>query len=52
MKKRLCILVLLVLCAAALPILASAESSGQDGENITWTLSDAGVLTFTGSGTM
>ena len=35
-----------------LPIAAGAESSGKCGNSINWTLSDQGVLTISGSGTI
>ena len=47
---------LLVLLALVLPMLgmeaAAAETSGTCGENVTWTLDDAGTLTISGTGDM
>ena len=54
MKRKLMILTLLCLLMAALAVCVSAETvkSGSCGENITWTLDDAGTLTLTGTGEM
>ena len=53
MKKRFLVLILLLLIALALPLLASAETqSGTCGDNLTWTLTDSGVLTISGTGPM
>ena len=52
MKKRFLILLLAVLCAAALPLLANAESSGLCGYNVKWKLDDDGLLNITGDGKM
>ena len=53
MKKRLLglLFVLAVLCAV-LCVSASAASNGTCGDNLTWTLDDAGTLTISGSGEM
>ncbi|MBR3108105.1 MAG: leucine-rich repeat protein [Clostridia bacterium] len=50
MKKRFLILALLVLIALALPLLANADTSGTCGENLSWTLTNSGVLTISGTG--
>ena len=49
-----CISLLLVLCLvlSAAPVTVHAVSSGTCGENVTWTLSDDGVLTISGTGPM
>ncbi|MBR3106049.1 MAG: leucine-rich repeat protein [Clostridia bacterium] len=52
MKKRYLVLALLVLIALALPLIAGADTSGACGNSLTWTLTDSGVLTISGSGTM
>lgn len=51
MKKLIWVLASLVLAGVLMCGVASAASSGTDG-NITWTLSDDGVLTISGSGAM
>lgn len=49
----LSILAALALCLTLLPATAlAAESSGTCGENLTWTLSEDGTLTISGSGAM
>lgn len=50
MKKRFLVLSLAVFCIAALPLLAAAEKTGICGDNLTWKLSDTGVLTVSGTG--
>ncbi|MBR3109000.1 MAG: leucine-rich repeat protein, partial [Clostridia bacterium] len=52
MKKRFMFLTLLMVCFAALPLLANAESSGKCGDNVTWRLDDNGTLTISGTGKM
>lgn len=54
MKRKLMILTLLCLLMVALAVCVSAETvkNGSCGENITWTLDDAGTLTLTGTGEM
>ena len=52
MNKRYWILALLALIALALPVLASAASSGTCGSNVSWRLDDSGLLTISGSGSM
>lgn len=45
--------VLFVLFAFALPLIAGAETqSGTCGDNLTWTLTDSGVMTISGTGPM
>ncbi len=53
MKKKLLsvILVLSMLCAF-MPVVSSAATSGNCGENLTWTLDDEGTLTISGEGDM
>ena len=51
--RTLLILVLVLAFVAALPLTASAEetvASGTCGENVTWTLDEAGTLTISGTG--
>lgn len=50
MKKRFLISALLALLIAALPLLAYAEKTGICGDNLTWKLTDSGVLTISGKG--
>ena len=53
MKKRFCVLILLLFIALTLPMLASAETrSGSCGAYLTWTLDDDGMLTISGTGAM
>ena len=56
MKKRglslLLALCMLLSVFSALPITASAASSGQCGDNVYWTLDDNGTLTISGTGDM
>ena len=54
MKKRLLVLTLLVVCLAALPLLANAETGicGASGNNLTWSLTDDGALAISGTGDM
>ena len=44
----------LLMIISVLPVAAAADApkSGTCGENLTWTLSDDGVLTISGSGAM
>ena len=56
MKKRM-MSVLLTLCMlisiiSAVPITASAATSGKCGDNLTWTLDNNGTLTISGTGDM
>ena len=54
-KKLLSIVLALSMICALVPIMASAETtatSGTCGENVTWTLSDDGTLTISGTGDM
>ena len=53
MKKRTLSLILaLLMVCSLLPVSAAADApkSGTCGENVTWTLDDAGVLTISGTG--
>ena len=55
MKKRtLSLMLALLMILSVLPVSAAADApkSGTCGENLTWTLSDDGVLTISGSGAM
>lgn len=56
MKKRiiswLMVMCIMALLVTALPITASAETSGTCGDNVTWTLDDNGMLTISGTGDM
>ena len=45
-------LALLVTLLVTLPLVGFATESGTCGENLTWTLSDDGVLTISGTGEM
>ena len=51
-KRSLSFLLALCLMASMIPVTARAATSGTCGENVTWTLSDDGVLTISGSGPM
>ena len=51
MKKRIAVWMFVFLCAVlALAGTAMAENSGECGTGVTWSLSDKGVLTISGSG--
>ena len=52
MKNRFLILLLAVICAAALPLMAHAESRGWCGVNVKWYLDDNDALTIDGAGDM
>ena len=56
MKWKLGLLAVLLLCAVMLPLMAGAEtqtgSCGANGDNLTWTLTDEGILTIFGNGRM
>ena len=56
MKKRILSLIVVLSVIAnliiALPITASAATSGTCGDNLTWTLDDEGTLTISGTGAM
>lgn len=56
MRKRILsfmlIFSILATLITALPITASAEMSGDCGDNLTWTLDDDGTLTISGTGAM
>ena len=52
MKKLYWLVLVLALCAVVWPATAGAASSGTCGDNLTWTLDDAGVLTISGTGKM
>ena len=50
MKKSILILLTALVCALMITGAAAAETSGTCGDGVTWTLSEAGVLTVSGSG--
>ena len=52
LKRLISLLTVLALCFCLLPVTAAAAESGTCGENVTWTLSDKGVLTISGTGPM
>ena len=53
MKRQVWILIMLALCAVTLPLISNAETkSGTCGDKLTWTLTDSGELTISGSGAM
>lgn len=54
MKRKQILLTLLALLVAALAVNVNAEivASGDCGDNLTWTLDDAGILTISGTGPM
>ena len=55
MKKILSLILcaaLLLSCCPIIPLQAAAATSGTCGENLTWTLDDAGTLTISGTGPM
>ena len=53
MKKRLfAFAIFLALFVTMLPLPAQAATSGTCGDNLTWTLDDAGTLTISGTGAM
>ena len=51
-KKFLIIVLALSVFCAFVPLVASAETSGTCGKNLTWILDDYGTLTISGTGTM
>ena len=52
MKKILCLILCLMMILPAVPSLAYTIDSGTCGTGLTWTLSDDGTLTISGSGAM
>ena len=54
MKRSMLILlaVLMLLLAPATQLRANAAETGTCGENLTWTLDEAGTLTISGTGAM
>lgn len=54
LKKIICGLLVCCMVVAMLPVTASAATiaSGRCGDNLTWTLSDEGVLSIAGTGNM
>ena len=51
-KKFLSIVLALSVFCAFVPLVASAETSGTCGKNLTWILDDSGTLTISGTGNM
>lgn len=51
-KKFLSIVLALSVFCAFVPLVASAETSGTCGKNLTWILDDYGTLTISGTGNM
>ena len=51
-KRRISLLLVLCLVLSVAPVTVHAASGGKCGENLTWTLSDDGVLTISGTGPM
>ena len=51
-KKFLSIVLALSVFCAFVPLVASAETSGTCGQNLTWILDDYGTLTISGTGNM
>ena len=52
LKRFLSGLLVLCLLVSMIPVTARAAESGTCGENLTWTISDDGVLTISGTGPM
>lgn len=54
MKWKIGLMVVLLLCVLMLPLIATAEivSSGKCGDNLTYALTDDGILTISGTGEM
>ena len=51
-KKILSLVVVMAMLLSFMPVIAQAETSGECGENLTWTLDDNGTLTISGEGAM
>ena len=51
-KKWLCCLLVICLIAVMVPVTAQAAASNTCGKNVTWSLSNDGVLTISGTGPM
>ncbi|MCI5604871.1 MAG: leucine-rich repeat domain-containing protein [Clostridia bacterium] len=51
-KKILSLAVVMAMLLSFMPVIAQAETSGECGENLTWTLDDEGTLTISGIGDM
>ena len=51
-KKILSLVVVMAMLLSFMPVIAQAETSGECGDNLTWTLDDNGTLTISGEGTM
>ena len=52
MKRILSLVLAITMVLSLLPSIAFAASSGVCGDNLTWTLTDAGVFTLSGTGDM
>ncbi len=53
MKKRiLSLVVVMTMLLSFMPVIARAATSGECGDNLTWTLDDNGTLTISGTGDM
>ena len=52
MKRLVSALLAICMIMVMIPVTVSAAESGTCGDNVTWTLSDDGVLTISGSGPM
>ena len=52
MKRSVSLLLVLCVMLVVVPVTAHAATGGSCGENVTWSLSDDGVLTISGTGPM
>ena len=46
MKKHIILMIIIVAFLLMLPLISNAASSGTCGDNVTWVLNDAGILTI------
>ena len=51
-KKILSLVVVMAMLLSFMPVIAQAATSGECGDNLTWTLDDEGTLTISGTGDM
>ena len=51
-KKILSLVVVMAMLLSFMPVIAQAATSGECGDNLTWTLDDEGTLTISGTGNM
>ena len=51
-KKILSLVVVMAMMLSFMPVIAQAATSGECGDNLTWTLDDNGTLTISGEGAM